>query len=57
MSVNYTNLYLDMKEEELRYFETLCDKLYGQATPSEKHDAGEELNSIMKNPSFLGNIE
>lgn len=46
-----------MKEEELRYFETLCDKLYGQATPSEKHDAGEELNSIMKNPSFLGNIE
>ena len=42
-----------MKEEELRYFENLCDKLYGQSTPQEKQSAGEELAAITKNPSFI----
>ena len=37
-----------MKEEELRYFENLCDKLYGQSTPQEKQSAGEELAAILK---------
>ena len=48
---------IDMKEEELRYFETLCDKLYGQSTPQEMHNAGEELASITKNPSFIGDVK
>lgn len=46
-----------MKEEELQYFETLCDKLYGQASPQEKHSAGEELTNITKNPSFISDVK
>ena len=46
-----------MKEEELRYFETLCDKLYGQSTPQEKQSAGEELAAITKNPSFISDVK
>lgn len=55
--MNYSYIFVDMKEEELRYFESLCDKLYGQATPQEKHNAGEELAVITKNSSFLGDIK
>lgn len=46
-----------MKEEELQYFETLCDKLYGQASSQEKHSAGEELTNITKNPSFISDVK
>lgn len=50
-------LFVDMKEEELRYFENLCDKLYGQSTPQEKQSAGEELAAITKNPSFISDVK
>ena len=46
-----------LKEEELRYFENLCDKLYGQSTPQEKQSAGEELAAITKNPSFISDVK
>ena len=50
-------VYLEMKDEELRYFENLCNMLYGPSSQQEKQKADEELTKIMKNPSFANDVE
>ena len=46
-----------MKDEELRYFENLCNMLYGPSSQQEKQKADEELTKVMKNPSFANDVE
>lgn len=46
-----------MNEEKLKYFENLCDCLYGGTGGMEAQKAGEELSAITKNSSFAGDIE
>ena len=48
---------VEMKDEELRYFENLCNMLYGPSSQQEKQKADEELTKIMKNPSFANDVE
>lgn len=46
-----------MKEEDLRYFEHLCDLLYGPSQEQERRNAETELGAITKNPSFANDVE
>lgn len=46
-----------MKDEDLKYFENLCNMLYGPSSQQEKQKADEELTKIMKNPSFANDVE
>ena len=50
-------LVVGMKDEELRYFENLCNMLYGPSSQQEKQKADEELTKVMKNPSFANDVE
>ena len=45
-----------MDTEKLRYFENLCDKLYGGSGGLDAQNAGEELSMITKNSSFIHDI-
>ena len=46
-----------MNEEKLKYFENLCDCLYGGTGGIEAQKAGEELATITGHSSFAGDIE
>lgn len=46
-----------MDENKLKYFEELCDKLYGGASGMEAQKAGEELATMTKSSSFVNDIE
>lgn len=46
-----------MNEEKLKYFESLCDCLYGGSGGQEAQKAGEELATITRSSSFAGDIE
>ncbi len=48
---------VEMKDEDLKYFENLCNMLYGPSSQQEKQKADEELTKIMKNPSFANDVE
>ena len=46
-----------MDPEKLKYFENLCDKLYGGSGGRDAQNAGEELTTITKNSSFINDIQ
>ena len=46
-----------MKQEELQYFEHLCDLFLGPSSGMEKQKAGDEIANIIKRPGFLNDIE
>ena len=46
-----------MNEEKLKYFEKLCDILYGAGGGMEKQKAGAELAEITNSSSFANDIE
>ena len=47
----------NMDPEKLKYFENLCDKLYGGSGGLEAQKAGDELTVITKNSAFINDVQ